>query len=1402
MNVRRRTSWLRILPLLVLIPFAFLLLLTQTPTSASASPPADRTGSYNTGGFTFAAPQELTGHPPSNVFFQGDAEPEIKTDLFGNIYVTAIQGTPGGTDFWKSTDKGATFTYLGQPDGTQDHCATLPECLALGGGDDSIDVSNGGYLYVSALWLGNVTVSTSMDGGTGGVLPGQAWSVNPAAATIPGDDRQWLAHYGPQTVYLSYTDIGTGNLFVEKSTDAGKTFGTPVVATSGGLMSNLQGNMVVDQYNGTVYVVFIPVGGPNQVYIGKSTDGGATWTNIKAYQGPAAPSPNSHYDNGQVFPTMAVDRGGNIHIAFSRCLVTTVGTTDNHSQCQIYMVSSTDGGNNWLDAVRVSNGASTATAVEPWIAAGSAGHVDVVWLGSSTLTPDDITHPSWHVFFAQTANALSATPTFNQVQAETATMHDQDICFNGLACAANPSQSPGNRDLLEYFQVTVDPDGNANIAYADSVNNCDPSTCITNTWFTKQTSGASAYAPPSGPAAASFMANYKIDPGQRGGEPGIYVDTHNCIYVNAIDTNAGEPGVWKSQNGGTSFENRGNLPNIGGGGDADLITIPNPTPSAPDIVYVSDLAVADIMVNKSTDGGQTFPPAPGAASQASASSDRMWWAYDKNGANQIMYQVDHEFVSEEIRVLKSTNDGAWTQVLASNDPELTTGNNANTNPGTIFVNPTTHAVFTVFGASTNQTNVNNPPFGKLLNAWIAVSTDGGTTFTDHPIFKGMVDSPSTAPAATKTYGTSVAQIFPVAKMDSAGNIYVVWSMNNARNNHFDIWYAVSRDQGQNFYGPFQVSQDVGTHVLPWLSAGDDGRIDVTWYGTSNVGDPNDTTAMTGAAWSVFFAQSLNARDRESSFTQVQAGDHINHHGTISTGGLFGSADRTLLDFFQNALDRGGNLNIIYADDGSTPGNETLSYTKQVSGPVAYTNPSSPTCVTGATSTPTFTPTNTPTGTITPPTNTPTRTPTQTRTPTNTPTRTNTPTNTPTRTNTPTGTITPPTSTPTATGTITPVACEGASVEDTNLKVQYNGWRGVFDPAASGSSYRIDKITKDKAKFKFSGGKITWITYMGPDQGIADVVIDGVDKGNVDLYSASPQYQVPETYNGLGSANHVIYVKVTGTKNASSSDTNVVVDAFTYQSTTEQDDSPRVKYNNWKGKFNSSASGGTFRKGGSHAADTMLTFDGTSIAWITARGPSSGKAKVFIDSVNKGTFDLYHSTQEFQHVICFQNLGAGQHTIQIIPTHTKNPSSNRYSVVVDAFRGPITAFFAAANAKLDVDAAPDGEVIGVVKAVNPQTPGGNGTLTIQPNDGSKAIRLKVNDSSQLEVNDNDVSLSDIRVGMLVDIEYDTASKTVTTVDATDLNAPDASPESDSQSLDTGANPASDLLSWLSALLFGN
>jgi hypothetical protein len=146
--------------------------------------------------FSFSTPLRLVRPDipasPGVTLLDQDIEPEIKSDIFGNIYVTAIDGVPGGVDLWKSIDKGASFVYLGHPDGAQDRCGAppLPTCVGgAGGGDDSIDVSEGGYLYVSSLSLASVTVSTSMDGGTGHGFHFIGWR-HRWRATGPGLDSE------------------------------------------------------------------------------------------------------------------------------------------------------------------------------------------------------------------------------------------------------------------------------------------------------------------------------------------------------------------------------------------------------------------------------------------------------------------------------------------------------------------------------------------------------------------------------------------------------------------------------------------------------------------------------------------------------------------------------------------------------------------------------------------------------------------------------------------------------------------------------------------------------------------------------------------------------------------------------------------------------------------------------------------------------------------------------------------------------------------------------------------------------------------------------------------------------------------------------------------------------------
>jgi hypothetical protein len=921
---------------------------TPVPLGVSA-----RTPTYAAGTVTFSTPIEMV-KPRSLIFFQHNAEPEIHIDLFGTIYITAINGVPGGTDLWKSNNAGTTFPYLGEPDGAQDKCAApTPQCLGAGGGDDSTDVSPGGYLYVSSLYIGNVTVSTSMDGGTSGTTPDQAWVVNPAAAAVVSDDRQWIAAYGPRTLNMTYRQApGTGDLFFVKSTDAGKTFGTPVLVRSG---NSTEGNLVVDPYNGNLYTTTIPSTATNQIHLLKSTDGGATWTETTAYTAAAGADP------GHKFTVLALDRGGNLHLVFSE---SNAAKTSYH----VYLTSTSNPSAatpGWLPPVQVDSGTGDTTfAVMPWVVAGSPGIVDITWLGSPNSP--DVFPGAWYVYYAQTTNALSSTPLITEQKALSKSVHDQDICFNGTGCTPNnPRQGGGNRDLLEYYTIALDPNGQAHIAYPDSLTaDCLPADCQTNTWYIRQQNGANAYAPPPAPTDATFGANVNVAANGGGGaEPNSEVDSHNCIFSAA----PGNPDFWKSINNGAAFLAPVNpVADENGltGGDEDILSIPQTTGQRPDFLYFVDLGITSVHVRKSTDGGASWAaPGPGgAAGEVSASSDRMWLDFDRDvpaAGNQTIYLMDHEFTSETIRFSALTNDTAWSSfTTAMNDPELfnpTTTTFPNTNPGPAFVDRATHLVYGVFNASTLANNAANPPFGKMPNVWLVagapppaagsppgpfVSSPTCPNCGNYPIFKGVFDSPAapapTPPAGAETIGTNCSNDFPSATIDNAGNIYAVWAMNDSRLNHFNVWMASSHDHGKNFYGPFLVSSGPGHSLMPWIAAGDAGRVEIVYYHTDGNEDPNTTASD---EWHVRFAQSLNAADREPVFSVVEASDHPNHIGPICNQGLLcGSGTRNLLDFFQVAIGPDGLANIVYADDNNQGNNVHPEFARQTGGPLGLINP--------------------------------------------------------------------------------------------------------------------------------------------------------------------------------------------------------------------------------------------------------------------------------------------------------------------------------------------------------------------------------------------------------------------------------------------------------------------------------
>src|SRR5262249_51011180 len=147
-----------------------------------------------------------------------DVEPSMRSDKFGNTYVAAIRGVPGGTDLWYFDLRPGSTTfdpymrnaqYRGQPDsitGSEDEAV---------GGDGGADVAPPWGVSDSpapppppslaspSLVIGNIPTQRPTDRGATFVKT----PAGNVTGGVPGDDRQWMEFFGNSTVFLIYRTL-------------------------------------------------------------------------------------------------------------------------------------------------------------------------------------------------------------------------------------------------------------------------------------------------------------------------------------------------------------------------------------------------------------------------------------------------------------------------------------------------------------------------------------------------------------------------------------------------------------------------------------------------------------------------------------------------------------------------------------------------------------------------------------------------------------------------------------------------------------------------------------------------------------------------------------------------------------------------------------------------------------------------------------------------------------------------------------------------------------------------------------------------------------------------------------------------------------------------------------------
>jgi len=77
-------------------------------------------------------------------------------------------------------------------------------------------------------------------------------------------------------------------------------------------------------------------------------------------------------------------------------------------------------------------------------------------------------------------------------------------------------------------------------------------------------------------------------------------------------------------------------------------------------------------------------------------------------------------------------------------------------------------------------------------------------------------------------------------------------------------------------------------------------------------------------------------------------------------------------------------------------------------------------------------------------------------------------------------------------------------------------------------------------------------------------------------------------------------------------------------------------------------GGSARVSSTAGASASYTFSGSSVAWLTGRGPTLGRMTVIVDGAVAGTVDLYRSTATFREVVFSKSWAtSGSHTIRLV-----------------------------------------------------------------------------------------------------------------------------------------------------------
>jgi hypothetical protein len=160
------------------------------------------------------------------------------------------------------------------------------------------------------------------------------------------------------------------------------------------------------------------------------------------------------------------------------------------------------------------------------------------------------------------------------------------------------------------------------------------------------------------------------------------------------------------------------------------------------------------------------------------------------------------------------------------------------------------------------------------------------------------------------------QVFPVIAADAHGRVFAAWTMTNSQTNRLDLFFTMSADAGEHWQPPALITDRPGTRLFPWLATDPTGHVGLAWYESNKTLYPAHASTVadrvtcpwgddTPTDWVVHYAQLKSTSTWPPVFSEA----------TVPTPAHRGpDLGRPFAEMLHVAYDRDGRAGIAYVSD--------------------------------------------------------------------------------------------------------------------------------------------------------------------------------------------------------------------------------------------------------------------------------------------------------------------------------------------------------------------------------------------------------------------------------------------------------------------------------------------------------